>query len=137
MEIDNRKLIISLVLVFVLGILFAVVNGYYVSDSGEQLPIIVYVISFISVLIGAFIVVMFQWKINKVQLERILKILPAEERRIVRLLMENSNAMEQNKIVAYSGYNKVKVTRVLQKLIERDAIEKRSLGNTNLVILRL
>ena len=60
MEIDNKRLFIGLILVFILGILFAVVNGFYTSATNEQLPLIVYGISFISILLGAFMVIMFQ-----------------------------------------------------------------------------
>ena len=62
MEIDKKRLVVGLSLIFVLGILFAIVNGFYVSSTNEQLPLIVYAISFLSILIGAFIVVMFQFK---------------------------------------------------------------------------
>ncbi len=67
MEVDNKRLIIGLILVFLLGILFAIVNGFYVSSTNEQLPLIVYAISFISLLVGVLIVITFQYKINKIQ----------------------------------------------------------------------
>lgn len=137
MEIDNKKLVIGLALVFILGVLFAVVNGVYTDSTNEQLPLIVYGISFFSILIGAFIVVLFQWRINQYQLERILKILPGEERRLVKMLLDNDNQLEQNKMVALSGMTKVQVSRILKKLEQREVVEKRNLGNTNLVILKI
>ncbi len=137
MEIDNKRLVIGLSLVFVLGILFAIVNGIYTSSTNHQLPLIVYGISFLSILVGAFIVVMFQFKISKIQLERVLKILPKEERTVVKILLDNSNSIEQNKLVVLSGFTKVQISRIVQKLVERDVVEKRNMGNTNLVILRV
>ena len=137
MEIDNKRLLTGLVLVFVLGILFAVVNGFYTSSTNEQLPVIVYGISFLSILIGAFIVVMFQFKINRIQLEKVLKILPREERIVVKILLDNNNSIEQNKLVVLSGFSKVQISRTIRKLVERDAIEKKNMGNTNLVILKI
>src|SRR3989344_5540061 len=137
MEIDNKRLLTGLVLVFVLGIFFAVVNGFYTSSTNEQLPMIVYGISFLSILIGAFIVVMFQFKINRIQLEKVLKILPREERIVVKILLDNNNSIEQNKLVVLSGLSKVQISRTIQKLVERDAIEKKNMGNTNLVILKI
>ena len=137
MEIDTRRLTLGLALVFTLGILFAVVNGFYTSQTNEQLPFIVYFISFVSVLIGAFIVILFQWKINKVQVERILKIVPAEERIIIKLLLDNNNSLEQNKIVVMSGFTKVRISRIVQKLVEREVVEKRNMGNTNLIMLKI
>ena len=109
MEIDNKRLIIGMGFVFVLGVLFAVVNGIYTSSTNEQLPLIVYGISFLSIIIGAFIVVLFQWKINKVQLEKVLKILPLEERVIVKILLDNNNSVEQNNLVVLSGFTQVRV----------------------------
>ncbi|MBI2131087.1 hypothetical protein HYU10_04950 [Candidatus Woesearchaeota archaeon] len=137
MEIDNKRIVIGLSLVFLLGILFAVINGFYTSSTNEQLPLIVYGISFLSILIGAFIVVMFQFKINKMQLDKILAILPKEERTVVKILLDNSNKIEQNKLVALSGYTKVQISRILQRLSERGVVEKKDMGNTNLVVLRI
>jgi uncharacterized membrane protein len=71
------------------------------------------------------------------QLERILKILPKDERTVVKVLLDNNNSIEQNKLVVISGYSKVKVSRILQKLIERDVIDKKNMGNTNLILLKI
>ena len=137
MEIDNKRLVTGLSLVFALGILFALVNGFYTSSTNEQLPLIVYAMSFLSILVGAFIVVMFQFKISKLQLERVLKILPREERNVVKILLDNNNSIEQNKLVVLSGFTKVQISRILQKLVEREVVEKKSMGNTNLVVLKI
>ena len=137
MEISNKKLVIGFTLIFLLGILFAVVNGFYTSTENEQLPLIVYGISFLSILVGASIVFLFQWKINKVQLEKVLKILPKDERTVVKILMDNNYQTEQNKLVVLSGFTKVQISRILQKLVERDVIEKKSMGMTNLVVLKI
>ena len=137
MELDTKRLVIGLVLVFLLGVSFAVVNGWYAATEGTQLPIIVYGISFLSVLLGAFIVVLFQWRINRAQINHLLKLLPREERLIVKVLLDNNNQLEQNKLVALSGLTKVQVSRTTSKLEERDVLEKKPLGNTKLVILKL
>src|SRR3989344_6193310 len=137
MEISNKRLVTGFVLIFLLGILFALINGFYTSMENEQLPLIVYGISFLSILIGASIVFLFQWKINKVQLEKVLKILPKDERTVVKILMDNNYQTEQNKLVVLSGFTKVQISRILQKLVERDVIEKKSMGMTNLVVLKI
>ena|SRR3989344_7357031 len=137
MEISNKRLIIGFVLIFILGILFALINGFYTSMENEQLPLIVYGISFLSILIGASIVFLFQWKISKIQLENVLKILPKDERVVVKILLDNNNKIEQNKLVVLSGFTKVQISRILQKLAERDVVEKKNMGNTNLVVLKI
>ena len=137
MEISSKKLIVGFVAVFLLGVMFSLVNGYYSSEEGSSLPLIVYAISFVSVLLGGFIVVLFQAKINKVQLNRVLKILPEKEQKIVQLLLDNNNSMEQNKLVALSGINKVKMSRILTELEFRKIISRTNLGNTKLIVLKI
>ncbi|MBI2144630.1 hypothetical protein HYU17_05825 [Candidatus Woesearchaeota archaeon] len=137
MEIEPKKLVIGLGLVFVLGVLFAVVNGIYTESTDRQLPLIVYAISFISLLIGALIMLLFQWKISRIQLEGVMRILPVEERTLVKILLDNNRSIEQNRLVALSGFSKVKVSRVTHRLSERGVVEKKSLGNTNLVVLKV
>jgi uncharacterized membrane protein len=136
-EISTTKLIISFSLIFILGILFAVLNGYYVKETGVVLPSIVYGISFISLIVGASIILLFQWKINKLQLKKLLTILPDDEKEIINCLLDNENKIEQNYLVAYTKYNKVRISRILEKYKQKGLIEKKKLGNTNLIILKL
>jgi uncharacterized membrane protein len=137
MEISPKRLVIALALVFFLGILFSIVNGIYVQEEGTTLPHIIYGMSFISILLGGALVIMFQWRINTGLLKKVLKILPREERIVINLLIENKNTLEQNRLVALSGFNKVKISRILQVLQERDVIKKTNMGNTNLIVLKL
>lgn len=136
-EAQPKRLVIAFVLIFILGVLFAVVNGWYTNATNEQLPLIVYGISLLSLVIGAVVVILFQWKINRLQINKLVKILPSNERIIVKLLLENNYRLEQNRIVALSSMTKVQVSRTVHKLIERDVIEKKDLGNTNLLILKM
>ena len=137
MEISSKKLVVGFVGVFLLGVMFSLVNGYYSAEEGSSLPLIVYAISFVSVLLGGFIVVLFQARINKVQLNRVLKILPEKERKIVELLLGNNNSMEQNRLVALSGINKVKMSRILTELEFRKVVSRTNLGNTKLILLKI
>jgi uncharacterized membrane protein len=137
MEVSPKKLVVGLGLIFLLGIMFAIVNGNYVQENEEPLPLLFYVISLVSIVVGGFMVILFQWKINKVQLQRVLKILPADERKIVSLLLENNNALEQNKLVAFTGINKVKMSRIISELEKREVLKKTNLGNTNLIVLNI
>jgi uncharacterized membrane protein len=137
MEVSTKRLVMGFILIFLLGVFFAIVNGYYVSTEDDPLPIIVYAVSFISIILGAFIVILFQWKINKMQINRVMKILPREERKVIQILLDNNNKIEQNYLVVLSGYNKVKISRIVKKLELREIIDKRNLGNTNLIILKI
>ena len=137
MEISSKKLVIGFVAVFLLGVMFSLVNGYYSTEEGSPLPLIVYAISFVSVLLGGFIVVLFQARINKVQMNRVLKILPLNEKKILELLLGNNGSLEQNKLVALSGINKVKMSRVLTDLEGRGVLSRTNLGNTKLIVLKV
>jgi len=137
MDVEPKKLIIALLAVFLLGISFAVLNGYYFSQEGSALPLIVYGISFLSIIVGAFVVLLFQWRINRSQLEKLLGILEREERMVIKILLDNKGHIEQNYIVALSGMNKVSISRTISKLEARGVVEKKPLGNTNMIILKL
>lgn len=137
MNVDKHKLVIALVLVFLLGIFFAWVNGMYVNETNQQLPFVVYIISFVSVLLGSGLVLLFQWKITHHQLSQFLALLPREERLIIQILLDNNKKIEQNKLVVLSSYTKVQVSRIVQRLVERGVVERRQMGNTNLVMLKV
>lgn len=134
MEIPEKKLIMGFILIFLLGVMFSIVSSEYTSETSKALPSIVYLISFVSLAIGIFISILFQSKVNKIQLKKILKILPNDEEKIISLLLENNNSLEQNKLVAFTGINKVKISRIIKSLEERGVIKKMNLGNTNLIV---
>lgn len=134
MEVSETRLGVAIVAVFSLGILFSILNGYYIEDTGSSIPLIVYGMTAASMAVGALIILLFQWKISQKQLHRILRVLPEDERIILELLVKEKK-MDQTYIVAESGLSKVKVSRVLSKLEQRKVIEKKPMGNTNLIKL--
>ncbi len=136
MEVSETRLGVAIIAVFGLGILFSILNGYYIEDTGAPLPLEIYGMTAAAMAVGALIVMLFQWKISQKQLYRILKVLPEDERVIVELLVKEKR-MEQNFLVAESGLSKVRVSRTLSKLEQRKIIEKKPLGNTNLVKLTI
>lgn len=136
MEISQKKLITGFILIFLLGVMFSVVSSEYTSETSESLPGIVYLISFVSLAIGVFISILFQFKVNKIQLKKILKVLPKDEEKIISLLIDNNNSLEQNKLVAFTGINKVKMSRIIKGLETRGVIKKMNLGNTNLIVFK-
>ena len=136
MEISEKKIIAALGLVFLLGVAFSIMNGYYTEKTGNQFPLIAYAIAFISLAIGATLVLLFQSKINKMQLQSILKILPSDERVLLHILIQRKE-LEQKHLVVLSGLSKVKVSRVLSKLEQRGIVEKKESGYTNLIILKI
>ncbi|MFH1649741.1 MAG: helix-turn-helix domain-containing protein [Candidatus Woesearchaeota archaeon] len=137
MEISPKRLAVGLGLVFLLGIAFSLVNGYLAETSEGALPFIVYAIAFLSLLVGSALVIIFQQRKTGMAIEAALKLLPAEERTVIRLLLDNNGKLDQTHLVALSGYHKVKVHRILAKLVERGVVEKKGMGNTNLIVLKV
>jgi uncharacterized membrane protein len=136
MEISETRLVIAILAVFSLGILFSIVNGDYISSTGTQIPLMMYGLTAAGIAVGALLILLFQWKINQKQLHRVLKVLPEDERTLVELLLKDGK-MEQTYLVAESQLSKVKVSRILSKLEDRGIIEKKPLGNTNLIKLKI
>jgi len=137
MEISEKKLVIGISAIFFLGILFAYISGEYSTSTGEPLPFEVYIIAVASMLVGAFVVLMFHTKRGQGELNRLLAILPHDERVVVKILLDNNGKIEQNYLVVMSGFNKVKISRIVAKLEARGVLEKKNLGNTNYLILKV
>ena len=137
MEVSDKKLVVGIAAIFLLGVFFAYVSGSYSSSTGEQLPFEVYVIAAVSMIVGAFIVILLQTKRSMSELERVSNLLPYDEKVVVKILLENNNKIEQNYLVVLSGFNKVKISRIVAKLEARNVLEKKSLGNTNYLILKV
>lgn len=59
-----------------------------------------------------------------------------EEKVVVSLLETNGNGMFQSDLVEKSGFDKVKITRILDKLEGRQLTERKRRGMNNFVVLR-
>lgn len=68
--------------------------------------------------------------------EDILKGLEQDERTILEKVLESQGTAFQSALVEQSGFTKVKVTRVLDKLEGKGIIERKRRGMTNVVILK-
>ncbi|MEK6950360.1 MAG: MarR family transcriptional regulator [Nanoarchaeota archaeon] len=62
--------------------------------------------------------------------------LDQEELKIYRLLQEKEGSMYQSDLVRETGFTKVHVTRVLDKLEGKGIIERKRRGMTNIVVVR-
>jgi len=71
-------------------------------------------------------------KFDKKSLEK----LESEEKKIMNLILENKGSIFQSEIVAKTGLNKVKTTRILDSLEARGFVERRRRGMTNIVMLK-
>ena len=68
--------------------------------------------------------------------EIILPLLKTDEKHAVSALLDSGGEMQQNKLAARLGISKVKATRVLYRLGQKDLIVKERHGFTNMVRLK-
>jgi len=75
-------------------------------------------------------------KVKRKDYNNILKTLTAEERKILMAVISEQGAIFQSDLAEKTGFDKVKVSRILDKLEGRQIIERRRRGMTNIVILK-
>jgi hypothetical protein len=68
--------------------------------------------------------------------EQNLKLLDQEEKKIYQLLLDAQGTLFQGDVVEKSGFDKVKVTRVLDRLEGKQLIQRMRRGMTNVVIIK-
>lgn len=73
---------------------------------------------------------------EKKDYSKITKTLTADEKKIFNLVIESKGAIFQSELNEKSGFDKVKVTRILDRLEGQGLIERRRRGMTNVVILK-
>lgn len=67
--------------------------------------------------------------------DMILRALEGDERKAVKIIVENGGEILQNELVNYLNFSKAKVSRILMNLEKRKIIAKRKYGLTNHISL--
>jgi len=67
---------------------------------------------------------------------KVLTTLSIDEKTVFEKLIDAQGSIFQTELVEKSGFNKVKVTRLLDKLEGRNLIERKRRGMSNIVILK-
>ncbi len=139
MEIKKERLLVTIVLVGILGVLITIFSLYHAAHMGNSMweyPFFLYGTSVLSLAIGGFVVYLLEEKVSTFQLEKLLSVLPAGEAKVLKLLIERKE-VDQNRLVTLSGLSRVKVSRIVSVLEQRKIVEKKKQGYTNLVILKI
>jgi uncharacterized membrane protein len=77
-----------------------------------------------------------QGNVNEGKRKVDMSLLDKDEKVIVNLIQENKGTIFQSELTEKSGFDKVKVTRILDKLEGRQIIQRMRRGMTNVVLLR-
>lgn len=73
---------------------------------------------------------------NLAEKEKNLKLLDAEEKKLYSLLIDSKGTIFQSDLVDKSGFDKVKVTRILDRLEGKQLVQRMRRGMTNVVLLK-
>lgn len=111
---------------------------------GGNLPIEVYIgvtVVLILISIGSFLILKTKQAEmigldNKEKIKKITKTLKVDEKKVFETIIESDGAVFQSELVEKTGFSKVRVTRILDKLEGKGIIERRRRGMTNIVILK-
>jgi len=76
-------------------------------------------------------------KLSREDFKDAMRTLSPEENSLIEKLIDAEGAMFQSDLVEQSGFQKVKVTRLLDRLEGLSIIERRRRGMTNIVLLKL
>ncbi len=139
MELSANKIIVSSGLVVLLGLLITIFSIYHSMHMGGafiQYPLFLYGATILSLVVGGFVVYLFQERFSKSANGKILSILPNDERKVLKILFDRKE-IEQKRLTTLSGLSPVKISRVISTLEQRGVVEKKKQGYTNLVILQL
>ena len=66
-----------------------------------------------------------------------LSLLDKDEKMIINKIQENKGTIFQSELVEKSGFDKVKVTRILDRLDGKQVIQRMRRGMTNVVLLKI
>jgi DNA-binding MarR family transcriptional regulator len=134
--LSEERVAVVVVIVFMFGILFSLLNSFHVLMLEHPLEASLYLLAIEFFAIGAAAVLLLRRKLSDIQLEGILAVLPEDERGILRII-HLRKSLTQKELVEAAGTYKMKVSRIVRKFEERGVIEKRQYGYTNLIRSRL
>ncbi len=75
-------------------------------------------------------------KEKKKDYSSVLRKLKGEEKEVLKPVIDSGGSVFQSELVEKTGFTKVKVTRILDKLEGKRIIERRRRGMTNIVLLK-
>jgi uncharacterized membrane protein len=74
--------------------------------------------------------------VDKAKINESLKSLQDDERKVYDLIVAADGFIFQNDLMKKTGYSKVKISRILDKLELKGIVERRRRGMANIVVLK-
>lgn len=74
--------------------------------------------------------------IQKTKLKNIIRSLEGEEKSVYQAIVDSEGFVFQNELIQKTNLNKVKVSRILDKLEGKGLVERRRRGMSNVVVLK-
>jgi uncharacterized membrane protein len=74
--------------------------------------------------------------VSKLNIRKLMEGLDEEEKKIIKVITDSNGMIFQSELMEKTGFSKVKVTRLLDKLEGKNLIERRRRGMTNAVVLK-
>lgn len=106
----------------------------------ENLPVpsyVGYTITLLLALTGVFLLLKGeQPSVPRKDWSKNLKALGLDERKLYQMVIDTEGVMFQSDLVEKSGYTKVKVSRLLDRMEAMGLLERRRRGMTNIVVLK-
>ena len=130
--LSETRLLIVVIVLFLSGISFSLLNSYHVLILQHPLEDSLYLLAIEFFTLGASFVLLLRRRISDIQLEKTLSILPDDEKAILKLI-HTKKSITQNELTDSSGVYKMKVSRIISKFEAKGIIEKKPYGFTNLI----
>jgi uncharacterized membrane protein len=73
---------------------------------------------------------------QKLKLNESIKTLQDDEKKVLRIINEGEGFILQGDLIEKSGYSKVKVSRILDRLEAKNLVERRRRGMSNVILLK-
>ena len=119
-----------------------IISGVCVHER-SPLPLYIGGISFAILLITGLFLIFYEKQKEEVMQEGMQKKkihipenLDEEEKKIIEILNSREGSVYQSDLIKETGFSKVKITRVLDKLESKGIIERRRRGMTNAIFLK-
>lgn len=148
---ENSLKDVFLLLGIVTGFIFTVTfSSLYVSDAIKNnnacgcvipIPVMILILSSLGVFVGSlayyFIATRYakERKVVNKDIRLTLNFLEPDERKVMNELIRSSEGIRQSELEKLTGFHRVKVHRILEKLIQKGVIKKEAIGKVRKIEL--